>query len=194
MIHKLKAKIDQKGYSFSEDLWREIQQHGKERKINRNEVLIDFGSHYEHVYFIAQGSFMTSMISESGDKRAVWFHLDELFEMATCLDSFFLKEPTKYEIKALEDSIVLQFHKAKVDLWVQQYPAFNRLYLSDIVRDFIAVNELRAFRLANPPREFLTYLDTHYPLIKERISSKNMAHFLGVTPEWYSKMKKKMES
>ena len=191
MFHKLKARVEQKGYYLSDSLWEEMQQRGEVREIKKHEVLVGYGARSKQAFFVAQGCFMTSMISESGDKRAVWFHMDELFEMAVCMDSYFLDEATKYEIKALEDSRIIQFNKETVDRWVLNYPEFNDLYISDIVSDFIAVNELRAFRLANPPLVFLNYIHTNYPLIKERVSSKNMAHFLGVTPEWYSKMKKK---
>ena len=193
MFYKLKSRIQQKGRVLSEEVWNEIEQHAEVLSLKKNEVLIEYGSRHKYVYFVAQGGFMTSLITENGKKRAVWFHLEEVFEMATCMDSYFLNEPTKYEVKAIEDSTVIRFNKPHVDLWVLKYPSFNQIYIADIIADYIAVNEMRAFKLAHAPLEFLDYINQKYPIIATRVSSKNMAHFLGVSPEWYSKLKKKIE-
>ena len=79
-----------------------------------------------------------------------------------------------------------------MDKWVLKYPTFNQFYITDLVKDFMAINELRAFALVHSPEQIFYYIAEKYPSIPVRVSSKNMAHFLGVSPEWYSKLKKRM--
>ncbi len=191
MLDKLRTRIGKRGMVVSESLWEEAKQHSELIAIKKNEILIEFGNRHKYAYFVVEGSFMSSMIAENGDIKAVWFHLDNLFEMALCLDSYFLDELSKYQIKAMEDSLVIKFNKQIVDQWVINYPVFNQFYIKDIINDYIEVNEIRAYKLANSPLDFLNYLNSKYPQIQDRVSSKNMAHFLGVSPEWYSKLKKK---
>ena len=194
MYSILKTWLKVQGQPISKDLWEEINEHSELISVKKNDVLINYGSRHKHAYFIASGSFVTSTISEDGDKKSVWFHFDELFNIAVCTDSYFLNEFTKYEIKALEDSKVIKFNKHHVDLWALKYPLFNQHYHSNIIFDFVSLHEIRAYRLSHSPTKFLDYLNKKYPTFNKRVSSKNMAHFIGVSPEWYSKLKKKMSS
>ncbi|MEM9887361.1 MAG: hypothetical protein AAF849_15815 [Bacteroidota bacterium] len=188
----LYAKLRALDNPINENLWQEIQTNSTVIDIKKNKVLIDVGSRHKYGYFVVLGSFVSSIVTEKGDKKAVWFYFDELFNLITAMDSYFLDEPTKYEVKSLEDSTLIRFNKQHVDLWVLKYPFFSQMYLTDITNNLTALNEIRAHKLSQSPTQFLEYINQNYPVIIRRVSSKNMAHFLGVSPEWYSKLKKKM--
>ncbi|MEM1321898.1 MAG: Crp/Fnr family transcriptional regulator [Bacteroidota bacterium] len=157
----------------------------------KDEVLIPSGSVNKYSYFVASGSLATTMITESGESRAVWFHFDNKFRVALCPDSYFLDEPTQYEMRALEDTRLIRFHKQNIDAWAAKYPAFNQLYFKDLANISTIIQDLRSYKLSHTPLQFLTYINNKYPVFSQRLSSKHMAHFLGVSPEWYSKLKKK---
>lgn len=192
MYDNLRAKLEALDVPINENLWQEIEANSTLLDIKRNKILINFGSRNKYGYFIISGSFVTSITTVDGNQKAVWFHFDNLFNLLTAMDSYFLDRPTRYKVKAMEDSKVIRFNKQNVDLWVLKYQFFSQMYTTDIVHDFIALNEISAYKLSHSPKQFLEYLNHHYPSIIKRVSSKNMAHFLGVSPEWYSKLKKKM--
>ncbi|MEO0340813.1 MAG: Crp/Fnr family transcriptional regulator [Bacteroidota bacterium] len=194
IYNKLRAKLEMNRDPLQDCLWQEIQMHSKLIMIEKNEILIDFGSKHRYTYFIVSGSFLASVISEAGVKRAIWFHFDELFSTISAVDSYFMNKPSPYAYKAMEDSMVIQFHKQKIDDWIAQYPTFSQIYFNGIIRDYSALYEISAFRISNSPIQFLEFIKTKYPTILERVSSKNMAHFLGVSPEWYSKLKRKRKA
>ena len=193
MHEKLKDKIE-KTNPINVELWKEIKSKSKIIILQKNEILVSYGSNQKYVYFIASGSLLASTISKSGKEKAIWFHLDDIFFIATCVDSYFHNKPTKYQIKALENSTVIKFSKQSFDSWVQKYPSFNQFYINGITEDSIVVQELKALRLVSTPEQFLAILKEKYPSLIDKVSSKNMAHFIGVSPEWYSKLKKRMLS
>ncbi len=191
MYQKLKESFEFDGQPINKDLWDEMKTQSNLLQIKKKEVLIPYGSNKKYVYFIASGSFMLTLSFREGEGKAVWFHLDSMSNMATCADSYFLNEPTKYELIALENSTVIRFSKKSFDSWVLKYAMFNQFYIRGITYERIAIQESRALRMLCTPEEYLNFINEKYPQLTKRIPSKYIAHFLGISPEWYSKLKKK---
>ncbi|WP_394746723.1 Crp/Fnr family transcriptional regulator [Spongiimicrobium salis] len=189
MIEKLLEKMKEI-IPVSDELWKDVQKHTKIMYLKRGEVLIPYSQVDTNAYLVVQGSFDASLISLDGSRKTIWFYFDGLFDSIVCMDSYFLNQPTKYEITALEDAIVFKVSKQEVDVLVEKYPAMNEFYRTDIIANFIKVDEIRNHMIAYTPKEFLAYLRTHYPEIFLRIPAKNIAHFMGITPEWYSKIQR----
>jgi len=136
MINKLKKRMEKRA-PVTDALWSEVQEHSKLMYFKKNEVLISYSSIHKYVYFVASGSFISTLILENGLEQAVWFYLEDLF-------------------------------------------------------DFIRTQEIGAHRLVHTSLDFIKYIQNKYPLLISRISSKDMAYFTGISPEWYSKLKKKV--
>lgn len=189
MYDKLKKLLDGDNNQCDENLWIEMKTNSKLLTLKKKEVLVSIGSTKKYVYFVAEGSLVTSTVSTEGENKTVWFHLDDLFYMATCTDSYFDGTPTKFELKALEKSTVIRFSKESFDAWILKYPSFNRFYIEGITKDSLLMQELRTLKLISSTKEFIAILQDKHPSLVKRVSSKNMAHFLGISPEWYSKLK-----
>ena len=193
MIQKLKAKFEENG-PMDEAFWNELLEKHKIITVNKNEILVRFNSLSRDYYFILKGSFVSSQISESGAQKSIWFHFDEFFEFMGCPDSLFMDEPTKYQLKAMEDSMVLKLSKPVVDHWVKHNSYFNQLYLQNFVNDFVTIYEARSCLLTFTSLEFLKYTQEKFPYLLEKLPSYHIADFMGISPEWYSKLKKKLAS
>ncbi len=193
MHNILKEQIEKIG-PLADNLWEEIQTYAEISQVRKNEILVPYQSLNKYVFKVISGSFMCSQISESGTKKAVWFHFDDESDIMSSQDSYFNNEPTKYEFKALEDSEVFSIHKTHTDRWIETYEVFNRFYLKNIINDFIIVYEARSCLLTYTSTEFLLYIQKKFPTIFEKIPDRYIADFMGVTPEWYSKLRKKLRS
>ncbi|MCG8332703.1 MAG: hypothetical protein MI974_33770, partial [Chitinophagales bacterium] len=60
------------------------------------------------------------------------------------------------------------------------------------IKTLLDKNELRALLISLSSEEMLQYLHEHYPQILQQIPSKYVANFLGITPQWLSKLKHKL--
>ncbi len=188
----LKGNLEGKIQFLSTELWEEMQMQSNVITLKKNEILVNVGSKQKYVYFIVSGSLAVYSFTNEGERKAIWFHFDDLFSMAAAPDSYYLNEPTKYEITALEKTCVIRFSKQSFDLWILKYPRFNKFYIEGITLGRVIVQEARVQRLISTPEQYYCYLSEKFPSMVSRISSKNMAHFLGLSPEWFSKLKRRM--
>lgn len=188
MTNNLRKKIE-KYTSVTDEMWQFIEETTEVMYIKKKEVLIKYSELNRNVYFIDSGSFEMSLISGNGDSKTVWFFLDEIFRMVSAMDSLFLDEPTKYEITALEDSKVTKFSYSTLKIWQERYPKINEFCKNDLLNDIMQSNEIRNHMVSHTPSEFIEYLKNKYPFLLERIPDKNIAYFMGITPEWFSKIK-----
>lgn len=189
MIQRLREKLESI-IPVTDELWHQIQSEWEEISIKKGEKLVRYGELNKKVFFVASGSLEISMILNDGSAKSVWFFLDEIFNVATTQDSAFLDEPTKNEITALEDCILLKSDCKMLDETIEKYPQLYKFKSEDILSDFITMNEIRNHIITLKPLDFLKYLNTNYPSIVQRIPDKNIANVMGITPEWYSKLKK----
>ncbi|MEM9361422.1 MAG: hypothetical protein AAGA43_02255 [Bacteroidota bacterium] len=191
MLDKLKAGLESQ-FSLNPELWKEMAMHAKRIDIKKNEVLIPYYSRIRAAHVITSGSFKQSILDSSGKQTSSWFFSTEICNVVTCLDSYILNEYTKYEIVALEDSVVFQIQKELVDNWADRFLEFSRFYREDIMKSFFLATEIRAQMVSNSPKDFIRYMWANYPDILRKVPSKYMAEFIGITPEWFSKLNKKI--
>ncbi|MEM9000553.1 MAG: Crp/Fnr family transcriptional regulator [Bacteroidota bacterium] len=187
----MKSRIEEVA-PVSEELWNEILLHAKIVDIEKGQKLVTCKSTLRRGYFIVSGSFESSIITTDGSSKTIWFYFDELFPVIVCMDSYFMGIPTMYQVTALEQSKVIVFEKEMIDAWVLKYPSFNEYYRSDLAKDFMIASEIRNHLVSRSSLDFLKYIHANYPILLSRTPSKNVAHFMGITPEWYSKLKRRI--
>ncbi|MEM9720531.1 MAG: Crp/Fnr family transcriptional regulator [Bacteroidota bacterium] len=178
-------------FPLSDEIWQEVAQNTREIVLKKGETLIPYSSLATTANIIVSGSAKKSMIDSKGSKTAIWFFFQDMFDVAVCFDSYYLEEHTKYEITALENLVVFQIEKEKIEDWLERFPAFNRFYRKDIMKSFFLVTEIRSHMLSHTSTEFIQYLRKNYPEIIEKVPLRYIADFMGITPEWLSKIYKK---
>ena len=190
-MEEFKNKIEEY-IALSSEMWDNIVEQSEVLHIKKNETIANYCEVCQSAFFVLSGSFKISINLVDGTVKTVWFFLDEVFRMALCYDSYFLGEPTKYEIKALENSTVIKFDAKIVELWTKKYPQLYEFIAKDALNDFVSSTEIRNHMISHKPMDFIEYLKEKYPAILLRIPSHHIAHFMGITPEWYSKLKRKI--
>ncbi|MEM1337207.1 MAG: hypothetical protein AAGF96_05630 [Bacteroidota bacterium] len=186
-LEKLKIKL-QSGFEVHPKLWNEIAENAKKISLKKDEVLVPYSSKRKVVNIVVQGSLKQSLIDSKGKKTATWFFFDTNSDVAVCFDSYYLDEYTKYEVSALENAVVYQIAKEKIENWADRFANFNRFYREDCIKSFMLSVEIRNYMVSHTPSEFLEYIRKSYPQIMLRVPSKYLADFMGITPEWLSKM------
>lgn len=189
MVEAFKNKIE-KYVKVSDTFLEDLNQSCKPIVLKKNAVLVRHGGIYRKAFFIVEGSFKSSLLTPEGFLKTTWFYFDELFSIIPIKDSFLSGKATKYEITALEDSKVLELDMAAVNVWLHKFPEFNEFFRLDMITDFIMGEEIRTHLISYSKKDFLKYLRENYPIIITRTPSHALANFMGITPEWCSKLKR----
>jgi hypothetical protein len=107
-----------------------------------------------------------------------------------CLDSFFTGAQTKTELIAVKNSLVLAFHKPEFEKLMVENKDILLLYLQMLSEFLKNESELKTVLIGSSKKDIYGYLiEKCNPVIKN-IPGKYIAEFIGITPEWFSKMKR----
>ncbi len=164
----------------------------KEKTLKKKEILLRPGEIARYDYFTTKGCLKIYTIDENGTEHIAMFAIKDWW--SGDLASFITQQPAKYFIQAIEDSEVLLMPKENYDLLFEKIPKFERfyriLYQRSLVSHIQRSDQNISLNAEDRYRQFLK----KYPSLRNRISQKNIAAYLGVTPEFLSLLRKKMTS
>jgi len=178
-------------YQLSPNSINKLVEIAKVVSVKNRTKLVEVGEISQHVYFIVEGGFVArSYYFDSQKKSATNFFTSDYFPFMGCLDSFFTGTKTKTELIAIKNSSLLSFHKPELDKLLFENHDILILYtqmLSEVLRN---ETELKVVLIASSKKDIYEYLiEKCNPVIKN-VPAKYIAEFMGITAEWYSKMKK----
>jgi CRP-like cAMP-binding protein len=95
-------------------------------------------------------------------------------------------------IEVLEDAEVVVLSKQNQEILYQEIPKLERFFRILIENSLIANQERLMDNLSLSAEERFDKFCKKYPTLLQKIPQKQIASFIGVTPEFFSKMKSKM--
>jgi CRP-like cAMP-binding protein len=110
----------------------------------------------------------------------------------TSFMSFYSRKPGAEYIELLEDSTLAEIHYKDVQDIYRDFIEFN--FVMRVLTEqyfFLAEQRTVDLRKTSAEEKFQFFLDTHSELVN-RVPSKHIASYLGLTPETLSRLKEKM--
>ncbi|PCE62931.1 Crp/Fnr family transcriptional regulator [Sediminicola luteus] len=171
------------------DLHRTLSQLGRELSVKTLQTLIDVGDTVNRLYLIKEGGLVLNHVHpKTGEERAINFFIPGFHPIATAAEPYYLGTPSIYTLKAFTPTQLVELTKPDFDAFVNSSPWAAQM--QDIgVRALLEKNTLRAMLISLSSLEMLQYLQEHYPAILQQVPSKYIADFLGISPQWLSKLK-----
>ena len=162
----------------------------KEKRIRRKEFLLQPGELTRYEYFVVQGALKVYTLDLHGKPHISMFAIEDYWtgDMA----SFLTQQPSSYFIEALEDTEVLMISKENWDRLFQIIPAFERFYRNLYQRSLVSYVQRTNQGISQSAEERYQIFLKKYPFLTNRISQKDLAAYLGVTPEYVSMMRNKL--
>ena len=144
-----------------------------EVKVKKKAYLMQAGEIAQYEYFIAKGCLKVYTLDEDGAPHISMFAIEDYWtgDMA----SFMTKEPTRYFIKATEDSELLGISRANYDLLFQEIPKFERFYRKLYQRSLISYIRRSNHGISLDAVERYIAFKKKYPKIVNRITQKDLA-------------------
>ena len=178
-------------YNLSPNSINKLLEVAKVVSVKNRTTLVEVGDICQHCYFIVEGGFVArSFYFDNQKKSATNFFLSDYFPFMGCLDSFFTGTKTKTELIAIKNSTLLALHKSDVEKLFAENHDILLVYLQMISEVLINESELKVVLIGSSKKDIYEYLiEKCNPVIKN-VPAKYIAEFMGITAEWYSKMKK----
>ena len=155
-----------------------------EIKVGKKDFLMQAGEITKYEYFITKGCLKVYTLDEEGVSHVSMFATEDYWtgDMA----SFLTKEPSNYFIQAIESTELLGISRANYDLLFQKIPKFERFYRILYQRSLISYIKRSNHNSSLTAEERYLYFKEKYPQIVNRISQKDLAGYIGITPEYMS--------
>ncbi len=164
----------------------------KWKVVDRKEFLIQSGDVAKNTYFVNKGLLRLYQVQENGVEKTALFAKEEWW--VSDLYSFFSQKPAANFLQAIELSEVYVLSKYKLEELFLQIPKLERFFRIIQQNAFIAQNErIMDMLTKSAEQRYLNFIDK-FPKAELIISQKQIASYLGITPEFLSKMKKEINS
>jgi len=159
-----------------------------EKKVKRRQFILQEGDVCKHSTFVVNGCFKMYKVDDKGQEHNLQFAIEDGW--ISDLGSFHSNEPSELYIEALEQSTILQITKPDLIYLYIHYPKFDRIFRVLIENAFINLQKRVLQNISSTAEE--RYLDflKKYPNLFNRISNVQIASYIGITPEFLSKIRK----
>ncbi len=177
---------------ISEETRQQIADKIEVRRVKSNSILLMPGNTCTHVYFVVSGGFVCRYFNENLEiPKTINFYLDDLHPFMACVDSYFSQQPTACELRAVRDSVVLSMSKKNLDAMMQSNPVLQGFYDTLVIQALVEENELKLKIISHNAEQLYQYLLDELPAVIQKVPSKYIAEFMGISAEWLSKVKRR---
>lgn len=154
----------------------------------KHHILHEAGNICNHFYIITSGIARVFYFKEDKD---ITVHFSAEQESITTIDSFIQRKKSKYNIEALEDLEVLRISHTDLENLFESNPKFERfgrLFLQQIYINLVErIDDLQL----HTAQERYQILLNKKPYLFQRVASKHIASYLGMTAETFSRIRGK---
>jgi CRP-like cAMP-binding protein len=178
---------------FSENDIQLIQGIATPANVKTYKTMVDYGEKCQSIYFVLKGGFVLKILNEAdGNERTINFHLASFNPFMTVPHSYFKNEPSHFKLQAITNSDVLVFNKTALIDATHQSEKIKDFYYQQIIDALILELDFRTKLISLSPKKIYELLISDYQEVIRNVSSKDIANFMGISPEWLSNLKQKM--
>ena len=156
------------------------------KQLNRKQFLLKEGEVCKYSAFVINGCLRGYTVDEHGQEHVLnfapvgWWIAD--------MYSLISQRPGTLYIEAPEASEVLLLSKIKQDLLFQEVPKFERFFRIITENSLVAYQQRLMDNLSLTAEERYNNFCKRYPTLINNLPKKDIASYIGVTPEFFSRM------
>lgn len=160
------------------------------KKLEKGTVLLNYGEIAKSQYFVIDGCLRNYSIDEDGKEHVIAFAPANWW--VSDLYSYITETPAEHTIDALIPTEVFEIMKWDMDKVFDKIPKFERFFR--ILFQNSMVNQMRRIKqgMSVPAEDRYKEFIKQYPDIFQHIPLKHIASYLGISPEFLSKIRNKI--
>lgn len=162
----------------------------RSRLFRKRQYVLQEGDLCNQLYFVVRGCLRMYKIDEKGGTHILQFAAENYW--ITDLGSFHGLHPSGLNIDALEDTVVLQISRDDLIALYINAPKFDRIFRVLMENNVVRLHErLLQYISSTAELRYQSFLDT-YPHLVNRLPQVQIASFLGITPEFLSRLRSRL--
>ncbi|MBS1543607.1 MAG: Crp/Fnr family transcriptional regulator [Bacteroidetes bacterium] len=156
----------------------------------KRQFALQHGDVCQYFDFVVRGCLRLYKLDDKGAHHVLQFATENYWMLD--LTSFHKRTKSVLDIDALEDTVVLRISYGDlIDLYIKA-PKFNRIFRVLLENHFMQQQDRIGQLFSSTAEErYQSFLET-YPHLLNRLSQVQIASYLGVTPEFLSRIRNKM--
>lgn len=158
-------------------------------KLKQGEFVEKAGEVTSNFIHVNSGCLMTYFTDKEGNDQVIQFATSGWW--TGDLHSLTTQQPSIYTTRALADSEVMLLPKVRMEELLDRHPVFER-YFRIMFQNSLVTHQNRiieAFAITAEDR--YTNFQKKYPQLEQFVPLKYIASYLGITPEFLSKIRRK---
>ena len=159
------------------------------QQISKKQEVIKTGQFYGKIVFVISGLFR-AYYKQNEVENTFWFR--EEFTVFASHRSILQNKPSTISYQALEDSVIACIDYDVLKQFAEQNPEVANsiiVVLESLVLELI--DRVEEFIKLNPEQRYQCFLDNHRKVVN-RVPQQQLASYLGITPESFSRLKARM--
>jgi len=157
--------------------------------VNAKTYILKENQPYNYLNFVNTGTLRAYFLNKEGKESTIMFALRDWW--ITDMHCFVNQQRAMLNIVATEQTEILQISKSNLDLLFKEVPKFERffriLFQNAYIREQLRVMQNLSLTAAERYENFIQ----KYPQTIQQVTQKQIASYLGITPEFLSTIRKR---
>lgn len=177
---------------FDEHEKQVIESRVSERRLRRRQAILQEGFPCRHYSFVVEGCLRLFGVDAKGTEHNLQFAAEG--DWIADLGSFHSGKPSRLFIETIEPSAVLQIEKQDLYFLYTHLPKLDRIFKVLVEDKYVELQNRVLQTISSTAQErYLAFLE-QYPRLAPRLPNTQIASYLGITPEFLSKIRKDLAS
>lgn len=188
-MYPLLVKNLSRHISLNEDEIIKVTKAFKAVYLKKKAFLLHQGEVSRYENFVNKGCLRAYSVNEKGEEHIAQFAVEDWW--VGDMYSFLTDTPSTLYIEALEDCELLQIDRQGLEDLYLKVPTLERFFRIIIQNAFIASQNRVLSSMSKTADERYQEFIRKYPNIEQRVPQYQIAAYLGITPEFLSRIRKK---
>ncbi len=158
------------------------------RLVRKRQFIVQPGFACTHQTYVQKGSFRGYLVTADGTEHTVQFAIEDWF--ISDFHSYIFQEPATLFVEALEDSAVQQIEYSHVETLCKTHHSLEHFFRLVAQKSFAFSQKRILSNFEMQAEERFLFFKKQYPQIEARVPQYALASYLGISPEFLSKIKR----
>lgn len=160
------------------------------KKVRKRQFVAEQGEICRYENYVVEGCLRCYHTDEEGTEHIVQFAVDDWW--ISDLHSFLTQSPANFSVDAIEPSVLIQFGYDDLQELYERIPKLNQFFRLIIQNAFVASQKRIVASYSKDAGKRYIEFRNRYPNIEKRVPNYMVASYLGITPEFLSKIRRRM--